>query len=280
MPILPSGFVVPGLPYLVVLGLGVLLTTLLLFGLEPPVGKGHVLALLPWMAVGGIAHGFYQVPDPPGLYPEWVAPLFGAPTVYLTVYVVVAVVWLLLILLGTATNSVDRVVTYLGATGVGVLIVFLGAMVWQGIGPGLPFRPLWPTLAFVVSLVVTAVTYFLVSLRWTGEVARMGVAGAVVVFAHAFDGVITAVGYDVLGANERTPIPATIMEFAGRLPTAPYLGSGWLFLVVKLLLATAVVVTFAEYVEERPARGSLLLVLITAVGIGPTMNNVVVFMLS
>ncbi|CCQ32400.1 Membrane of protein [Halorhabdus tiamatea SARL4B] len=277
--VLPSGFVVPALPYLVVLGLGLLLTTLLLLGLEPPVGKGHVLALLPWMAVGGIAHGFYQIPNPPGLYPEWAGPLFGAPAVYLTTYVLVATVWLLLIVLGTATNSLDRVVTYLGATGLGVLLVFLGVIIWQGMGPELSFQPLWPTVAFLVALVLTATTYFLVSLKWTGEVARTGVAGVAVVFAHAFDGVITTVGKDVLGAHERTPIPATIMDFAGQLPTAEYIGSGWLFLVVKLLLATAVVVAFAEYIEERPARGSLFLALITAVGIGPAMNNVVIYIL-
>ena len=277
--VLPSGLVVPALPYLVVLGLGVLLTTLLLFGLEPPVGTGHVFALVPWMAVGGIAHGFYQIPNPPGLYPEWAGPLFGAPTVYLTTYVLVATVWLLLVVLGTATNSVDRVVTYLGATGLGVLLVALGVIVWQGLGPGLSLQPLWPTVAFVVSLAVTALTYFLVSLRWTGAVARTGVAGLAVVFAHTFDGVITTIGYDILGAGERTPIPAAIMDFAGRLPTAEFIGSGWLFLVVKLLLASAVVVAFAEYVEERPARGSLFLALITAVGMGPAVNNVVLYML-
>jgi len=279
MALLPSGLVVPALPYLLVLGLGTLLTTLLLLGFEPPVGKLHVLALLPWMAIGGMAHGFYQIPQPPGLYPEWVGPLFGAPAVYVTTYVVVATVWLLLILLGTAIGKLDRVVTYLGATGVGVLIVFLGAMVWQGIGPGLSFTPLWPTVAFLISLALTAVIYFLVSLRWTGVVARTGIAGAVVLFAHTFDGVITMIGKDVLEGGERTPIPAMIMDVAGSLPTAPYLGSGWLFLLVKVLLATLVIITFAEYIEERPARGHLLLVIITAVGAGPAVNNFVLFTL-
>ncbi|WEL21632.1 DUF63 family protein [Halorhabdus sp. BNX81] len=276
MAILPSGLVAPGLPYLVVLGLGALLTTLLLFGFEPPVGKRHVVALLPWMAIGGIAHGFYQVP---GLYPAWVAPLFSAPTVYVTTYVLVATVWLLLILLGTATGNLGRVGTYLGAAGLGVLIVFLGAMVWQGIAPAVEFSPMWPTLAFVISLAVTAVTYFLVSLRWTGAVARTGIAGAAVVFAHTFDGVITMIGYDILGSTERTPIPAAIMDFAGSLPTAAYIGSGWLFLVVKVLIATFVVVTFADYVEEEPTYGSLFFVVITAVGLGPAVNNFVLFTL-
>lgn len=279
MAILPSGLVVPDLPYLVVIGLGALLTTLLLLGFEPPVRKMHVIALLPWMAIGGIAHGFYQVPISSGLYPEWIAPLFSAPMVYITTYVLVATVWLLLILLGTATGNLDRVGLYLGSIGLGVLIVFLGAMVWQGIAPGLSFTPIWPTLAFVISLAVTAVTYFLVSLRWTGAVARMGLAGVAVVFAHAFDGVITMIGYDVLETPERTPLPEAIMEFAGSLPTAQFIGSGWLFLLVKLLIAIFVVVTFADYVEERPTRGSLFLVVITAVGLGPAVNNFVLFTL-
>jgi len=281
--VLPSGLVVPELPYLVGLGLGTLLTTLLLWGLKPPVTRAYVFAFLPWIAIGGVTHAFYQVSippavtSPPGLYPEAVAPLFSAPTVYVTLYVVVGVVWLALLFVGTIAGLLDRTYLHLGTTGLGVLVVFLTAMVWQGLELGL--SPLWPIVGFLLALPITAVTYFLVSVRWTSVVARTGLAGAAVVFAHAFDGVITAVGYDVLGASERTPLPAAIMEFAGSLPTAPFLGSGWLFVVVKLLVATAVVVATADLLEERPAAGSLLLVLVAAFGLGPAANNFVLFML-
>ncbi|MFB6202839.1 MAG: DUF63 family protein [Halorhabdus sp.] len=284
--VLPSGLVVPEAPYLVALGLGALLTTLLLWGIQPPVTKNHVLAFLPWVAVGGITHAFYQISlpnaippitSPPGLYPEWVAPLFSAPAVYVTIYVVVGVVWLALIFIGTIGGILDRVYLHLGVTGLGVLVVFLIALVWQGLAIGLD--PLWPLVAFLVSLPITAVAYFLLSVQWTSVVARTGMAGATVVFSHVFDGVITAIGYDVLGMSERTPIPAAIMEFAGTLPTAPYLGSGWLFVVVKLLVVTVVLWATADLFDERPAVGSLLFVFVAAVGLGPATNNFVLFIL-
>ena len=281
--VLPSGFVVPDIPYLVALGLAALLTTLLLWGLEPPVTRHHVVAFLPWAAVGGITHAFYQitvppaVTSPPGLYPEWIAPLFAAPAVYVTLYVVVGIVWLSLIFAGAISGSLDRTHLHLGISGLGVLIVFLTAMVWQGLEIGL--SPTWPIVGFVLALPLTAVAYFLLSVRWTGVVARTGLAGAAVVFAHVFDGVITAIGYDVLGASERTPLPAAIMAFAGDLPTAAYLGSGWLFVIIKVVVATIVVAAVADLVDERPAAGSLLLTFVAAFGLGPATNNFVLFFL-
>ncbi|WP_135662501.1 DUF63 family protein [Halorhabdus rudnickae] len=281
--VLPSGFVVPDVPYLVALGLGTLLTTLLLWGLEPPVTRKHVVAFLPWTAVGGVTHAFYQisippaVTTPPGLYPEGVAPLFSAPAVYVTVYIVVGIVWLLLLFVGTISGTLDRTHLHLGITGLGVLIVFLTAMVWQGLEIGL--SPMWPIVGFILALPITAAAYFVLSIKWTSVVARTGLAGASVVFSHVFDGVITAIGYDVLGASERTPLPAMIMSFAGDLPTAPYLGAGWLFVIVKVIVATLVVAVVADLIDDRPAMGGLLLTFVAAVGLGPAANNFVLFFL-
>lgn len=282
--VIPSGFVVPDAPYVVALGLGALLTTLLLWGLKPPVTKRHVIAFFPWIAVGGITHAFYQitvppaVESPPGLYPEWVGPLFSAPSVYVTLYVVVGVVWLSIIYLDVITGFLDRTPFYLGISGLSVLIVFLVAMLWQGLEIGM--SPTWPIVAFVLTLPITAVAYFLLSLQWTGIVARTGLAGAAVLYSHVFDGVITAIGYDVLASfSERSPIPQAIMEYAGTLPTAPYLGSGWLFVVVKILVATFVIAAAADLFDERPDVGSLLFVFVAAVGLGPAANNFVLFFL-
>lgn len=284
MPILPSGLVVPGLPYLIALGLGTVLITLLLVGLEAPVTKEYVVAFVPWMAVGGIVHAFYQVSappavtSPPGLYPGWVAPVFSAPAVYVTLYVVVGLVWILLVMIGELSGRMNRVGTYLGAVGLGVLCVFLGAMIWQGLA--LEFSPLWPIVGFVVTVPVTGVTYALISLRWTRAAARAGLSGASVIFAHAFDGLTTLIGVDILGVSERTPIPEAIMNLAASLPTAEYIGSGWLFVLVKLVVASVVVIAVADMLEERPTLGSLLLVLVTAVGLGPAANNFVLFTLA
>ena len=49
------------------------------------------------------------------------------------------------------------------------------------------------------------------------------------------------------------------MEFAAGLPTAQYVGSGWLFVLVKVALAMAIVALFADYVRDEPTRGFLAL---------------------
>jgi uncharacterized membrane protein len=103
--------------------------------------------------------------------------------------------------------------------------------------------------------------------------------GAIVLFAHLLDGISTAVGVDVLGTGERSLVPARIIEFARGLPTEPFIGAGWLFVVVKLFVAAFVVVAFADYVREEPERGTLLLAGIAAVGLGPATNNLLLFFL-
>jgi uncharacterized membrane protein len=108
-------------------------------------------------------------------------------------------------------------------------------------------------------------------------VAATGSSGLLVVFAHALDGVSTAVGVDFLRASERTPLSAAILEFAGTLPTADPLGVGWLFVIVKLALAAAIVHLFAGYVREDPGQAYLLLAVIAAVGLGPGTQNVLLF---
>ena len=85
-----------------------------------------------------------------------------------------------------------------------------------------------------------------------------GVAGALVVFGHVLDGITTAVGIDVLEVHERSPLPRAIMGFAETLPTAETIGVGWLFALVKIVLACGIVWLMAEYVEEAPSEGFFL----------------------
>lgn len=277
MVLFPEGFVIPGVPYLGGLVLGAILTTILLVSLEPEVNKNYVVSFLPWMALGGILHGFYQVPEPPGLYPSGIAPIFSAPTVYLTMYVLVSVIWLILLLFGTATGHLDDIGHYLGSVGTGMLIVAIGTMIWQGLALGAWL--LWPVVGFVASLVLTAFVYIPMSLIWTGPVSKTGVAGPALVFAQAFDGIITAIGYDILGAGEQMPVSAAILKLGSQLPVAEYIGAGWLFVVVKILIPVLVVLSLADYMAEQPRQGTLIFVMVTAVGLGPAMNNFVIFVL-
>ena len=104
-----------------------------------------------------------------------------------------------------------------------------------------------------------------------------GAVGLLAVFGHALDGVSTAVGYDLLGFGEQTPLSRLIIEVGAGLPAPAILGDAWLFVVVKLLVGAAVVVAFDGYVREDPAEGYPLLGLVAAVGLGPGAHNVVLF---
>jgi len=276
-----SGFEVPSLLYLLVLLAGLVTVAALLYVTRPPVTQRTVLAFVPWVASGAALHVFYQLGSRPGqqVYPALVEPLFAAPAVYVTTFVVMGVVWLAAMVLGTARGGERLATRYLGVVGAGVLLALLGLLVWQALGPALSPRPVAPLLTLIGTAALTFVVYVLIGTWRTWVLAEARLAGGLVLFAHLLDGVSTAVAVDVFGTTERSLLPARIMEFAGTLPTEPYLGTGWLFVVVKLVVAALIVVAFADYVREEPVRGNLLFAVVVAVGLGPAMNNLFITLL-
>jgi len=104
-----------------------------------------------------------------------------------------------------------------------------------------------------------------------------GTVGLLAVFGHTLDGISTAVGYDLFGFGEQTPLSRLIIEAGGALPTADLIGAAWPFALVKVALGLAVVVLFEEFVRAEPAEGHLLLGLVVAVGLGPGFHNLVLF---
>ncbi|WP_276249865.1 DUF63 family protein [Haloarcula rara] len=273
--VLPTGFALPPLPYLVVLVGGVVLIAALLVALEPPVDQRTVVALAPWMALGGALHALNQPPIE--LYNPTLAPLFGTPSVYLTTFNTMGTVWLLLSFLGVRLGHDENVPRNLGLVGTGILTVILVLSAITALRSGI-IDPVWAPLSVILSLFVAAIAVLAVALWRTPLVIRARYAAPVVVFAHVFDGISTAIGTDVIGVAERSPVPRAIMEFAGGLPTASTIGSGWLFVLVKLVVAIAVVVLMDDYLQEEPVEASLLLSLVAAVGLGPATNNVVLFL--
>jgi len=107
--------------------------------------------------------------------------------------------------------------------------------------------------------------------------ATTGAVGLLALFGHTVDGVSTAVGVDVLGFGERTPLSRLILHAAETLPTAKLIGVGWLFVIVKMIVAGGVVVLFREYVADEPAEGYALLGFVAAVGLGPGVHNLLLF---
>ncbi|MFB6280981.1 MAG: DUF63 domain-containing protein, partial [Haloferacaceae archaeon] len=90
MPLLPEGFALPPLPYLVGLGLGLGALAVLAARRRPPVREPHVVALAPWMAAGAAAHVLYVL----DALPAAVRPLAGTPAVYATAGLLAGTVWL------------------------------------------------------------------------------------------------------------------------------------------------------------------------------------------
>jgi uncharacterized membrane protein len=284
MALLPEGFALPPLAYLAVLVIAVLAVAALLYSISPPVTERTVLALGPWMALGSALYVLYQI----DAVPARLAPFFGSPTVYATTFVLLGALWAASSrLLGsddgpqpagattddpTAEGSRTTAIV-LGVVGVVLALVVVSATLWVGADRG-SLVVVWPTLGLIVSLALAAVVWALVR---RSKVGLTGWAGALVVFAHALDGVSTAIGVDVLGFGEQTPLARAFLEIAASLPVADFLGTGWLFIAVKIALAVVVAWLLADSVRERPQEGYLLCAFVAAVGLGPGAHNLLLF---
>jgi uncharacterized membrane protein len=283
--LLPSGFSLPPLPYLAGLVMGAVIVGVLLVVLRLEVTSNDVLALGVWMAIGATLHATHQL----GAFPEWAAPLFGAPAVYLTTFIVTGLLWMG-ISIGAAAEVFSSTGRLLGSIGLLVWIVLL--LFYLVSAPVV--RPFWPTAGLFATVIVGTAGFIGLALVYTDAVAATGKVGAFVVFSHTLDGVSTAIGVDVLCVDngpltqaairscEQTPLPRLIMGVAidinAQLPV--YLGVGWLFVLTKVLLAAIIVAVFADYVEEVPSRGNVAMAALAAVGLGPGVFNLLVFLVT
>lgn len=259
---------------LVVLTIGVVALAVVV---NAPVTDETIVAFAPWMALGAVFHVLYQQ----GAFPESIEPLFGAPSVYLSTFVLAGLAWFLSTLFGEMRGGVS-VARQLGTIGLGFAIVFTGFSLYIGADRGrlTPESAFWPLIGLVVAGVVAVLAWVLLSLTFTDAARRTGMPGSLVVFAHTLDGVSTAIGVDVLGVSERTPLSKEILDFAASLPTEAYLGSGWLFAAVKVALALVIVAAVEGLYEDEPLQARILLGFVAAVGFGPGIHNLLLFAVS
>lgn len=263
--VLPEGFGLPSLPYLLILFGAVIVSGGLLYREQPRVSRRDMLSLGAWMVAGAAFHALYQL----GTAPNLLKPLFGTPAVYFTTFALAATVWYL-----AEITVPHRVPESLVVSGTVVFIIGIAVIVGSANHLNLVL-----SAATVGAAVGLAAFSWLFLARIDPEATNAsGGLGLLVVFAHALDGVSTAVGADLLAFSERTPLSAAILDFAGSLPTADILGTGWLFVVVKIGLIFVVLHLFSEYVREEPVQASLLLTLIAAVGLGPGAQNVLLYL--
>jgi len=263
--VLPSGFSVPPLGHLLVLLAATLGVGYALVRERPSVTGRTVLAFAPWMAFGSTLYVCYQL----GLVPGALAPFASSPAVYLSTFVIGGATWL-----GALRTAASARV--LAGVGLVALSVPVAVAVRYGSTHG-TLAPTWPVVGLLVAAGLSWACWTGIR-RWRADAALLaGGAGALVVFGHALDAVTTAVGVDVLGFGEQSPLSRLVMEFAGTLPTASTFGVGWLFVVLKLALAVLVVLFVADYVREAPAETYLLLAFVAAVGLGPGAHNFLLF---
>jgi uncharacterized membrane protein len=269
--VLPSGFELPPLPYLVGLSVAVVAVAVLLRRVDPELTPGVVAGFAPWMVAGGAGYALFQV----GGVPDPAAPLFGSPAVYLSTFALAGLIWAALEASGFPADSwsLRSVPALLLASGAATA----GAVVGLAFVTAERLQPFWPAVGLLVAVGLALVVW--VALRRTRPVtAVVGGAGFALLFGHVLDGVSTAVGTDLLGFGEQTPLSRLLIETGAAL--TPGLGGGWLFVLVKTALAAVVLVVLADYVEEDPRWGLLLVGVVTAVGLGPGAHNLVLFVIA
>jgi uncharacterized membrane protein len=217
------------------------------------------------MVAGSSLYVLYQIQ----VVPPALRPLFSSPAVYGTTLVLAGIVWLVAL----RTGAEYRVL----AAG-GMLAIVPPAAVALAVGAANgTLSPAWPLAGVVISTVLGAAAWIGFRQLKPEDARTMGVAGALVLFAHALDGVSTAIGVDVLNFGEKTPLSRFVLEIAGALPTAPVIGTGWLFVVVKLAVAGLVLWFLGDMVRDDPQFGNALVLVVIAVGLGPGAHNILLF---
>lgn len=276
-----TGFVVPPVLQSVTLVVGTVIVATLLYAIRPPITQRIVLSFVPWVVVGSALHVFYQLGEMfSEIYPPALAPYFSAPAVYLTTFVGLGIVWAVAATVVPSASRERQIAQYIVTIGLGIMLALVGLLVWQGLtAEPLTFQPIVPVLGLIVTLSATFVVYVALGAWRTYIIADARYVGALVLFAHLFDAITTTIGVDLMGAEERSVLPRRIMEFAAGLPTAETLGTGWLFILVKLVLAVVIVSLFADYVRKSPREGNLLFAFVAVVGLGPAINNFFLFTL-
>lgn len=262
MQVLPVGFTLPPLPYLVGILVASALVVAGLYRQRPAITEQVVVSLAPWMAVGAGLYALEQAIAVPSL----VAPLISAPTVYLTTFVIAGTIF---VAVGQrepsqyALDSGPGIQAVTGMVGFGFVLVVAARAALQNA----PVYVFWPGLAVVGSVVIAGIVWVVIRQYQPVIADWTGFAGVLVVFGHTLDGLSTAVGTKLLGFGEQTPLSRLIIETGGV----------WLFVAVKVVIAIVVVSLLADYAHEEPSEGFLLLAAVAAVGLGPGIHNVILF---
>ena len=244
---------------------------LLLRRLDVAREAGFFLALVPFFLFGGALR---VVEDADNAMADTLLPypwdtLLISPIIYFTVFglavaTVVAAIWL--VRRGVLAD-VERPIL---AAGIGSNVLTVGFLAALALEAGNPvtFYPQVIGVVLLGTVAATTATWYATRAGVPWVHSGTGTAGVVVIGAHALDGVANVVGLDymvALGAGPNLVPKHPVNQFV--VDTA---GAAWPFLVVKLVAAVLVLAIFEEELfAESPRYAVLLLVAVTAVGLGP-----------
>ncbi|ELZ21138.1 hypothetical protein C475_19308 [Halosimplex carlsbadense 2-9-1] len=249
----------------VLLGFIFISLTLAVKARQIAITKQLIVALVPWFGIVGATYALEEAIS----WPKWLTLLIQTPMAYVTVSVVVLTIWIVLDAFGT-----DRLPT--ATASLGTLILFaVGVAVILAVAPNQTGVLRWNAISVVLAFVLTGVVSIVLYKIEKESVG--GWLGATVVFSHVLDAMTTVIGLEVLGATERNPISAAVIN-AGNANINEVPGV-IMFLFIKITVAV-LIVRFAADTDSQPDIETLgLLVVAGGVGLAPAVHNLVLFSL-
>ncbi|MEZ3144553.1 DUF63 family protein [Halobaculum sp. MBLA0143] len=273
----PGYTVVSEVGYAVTLVFALSGVVLLLRRLEIAEDPRFFYAMVPFFFLGGALRVVEDADNASeaDVLPELVKSLLISPIIYFTLF------FLTLTIVAGAVVAVRRGLlpavgdgegyeTPILVAGSAVLAGTLGYLLLFGLSPDSPGTVYPQVIAtiLIVAVVSTVATWYGTRELLPSIHGGTGAAGVVVVFAHALDGAANVIGLDymvALGAGPnlvpKHPVNQFVVDVAG---------AAWPFLLVKLAAAVFVLSVLDEPLfEESPRYAVLLLIAVTAVGLGP-----------
>ncbi|MEF8757690.1 MAG: DUF63 family protein [Halobacteriales archaeon] len=255
-----------------------------------PYGK-FLFALVPFMLFGGALRVVEDATDAAvgaGVEPALSYPLntvLISPIIYGTVFVLA--LGALLLSKGLEYRDVTDTYYYplgaMGAAALGLTLVHL--MILAFTRDYVDFYPAVLVVVVGLASLIAGGVYYAGEWYWPELNAGTGLLGVVVLWAHAIDGVANVVASDwthVFGVGieygSKHVVNRLIIDLTNVVQPAWFtaaVGDSWPFLVVKVVVATAILALFdEEFMAETPRYGIMLLGAIVAVGLGPGTRDV------
>jgi uncharacterized membrane protein len=242
-------------------------------------------ALFPWMLFGGalrVVEDAFDSARELGFTPAIEYPfntLLISPLIYFTVFALA----LTALVASKYLQSRGYTDTYhypLGGVGLAFLAATVGYLFSLALTTAYTdWHPAILVTTVLLASLIAGATYAVTDRFWPAVNSGTGLMGLVVVWGHAIDGVANVIASDwtwVFGLpayGSKHPIDRILSDVVTTFQPASVtaaIGDSWLFLVVKIAVAVAIVSLFDDrFMEDSPRYSIVLLGAILAVGLGP-----------